>query len=255
MSDPGSLFLVPNTLDFGTPGALAPLEDLLPRGVIRCASRLRFWVCENAKTARAFLKRVDSVCALERPLQELSIVELARPRKGGGETALADVRTLLAPAIDGNDLGLLCEAGLPGLADPGAELVAAAHGAGIRVVALAGASSIALALAASGLNGQSFAFVGYIPVAGDARAARLRALEADSRRAGQTQVLIETPYRNTALRDALLAHLQPTTQLSISVGLTLASGFTRSDSVAAWRQLPTPLPADIPAVFAFLARR
>jgi 16S rRNA (cytidine1402-2'-O)-methyltransferase len=247
MSDPGSLFLVPNTLDFGTPGALAPLEDLLPRGVIRCASRLRFWVCENAKSARAFLKRVDSVCTLERPLQELSIVELARPRKGGGEPALADVRTLLAPAIAGNDLGLLCEAGLPGLADPGAELVAAAHGAGIRVVALA--------LAASGLNGQSFAFVGYIPVAGDARAARLRALEADSRRAGQTQVLIETPYRNTALRDALLAHLQPTTQLSISVGLTLASGFTRSDSVAAWRQLPTPLPADIPAVFAFLARR
>lgn len=255
MSGPGSLFVVPNTLDFGAPGELAPLDELLPRGVIRAASRLRFWVCENARTARAFLKRVDAVCALERPLQELSIVELPRSRKGAAEPEVADMRALLAPVLAGDDLGLLSEAGLPALADPGGALVAAAHAAAIRVVALPGASSIALAVAASGLNGQSFAFVGYVPVAADPRAARIRSLESDSRRAGQTQLLIETPYRNTALRDALLAHLQPTTQLSISVGLTLAGGLTRSDSVAAWRLRPTPLPADIPAVFAFLARR
>jgi 16S rRNA (cytidine1402-2'-O)-methyltransferase len=112
------------------------------------------------------------------------------------------------------------------------------------------------ALIKTGLErGHAFAFVGYVPVASDPRAAHIRSLESDSRRVGQTQLLIETPYRNPALRDALLAHRQPTTDLSISVGLTLAGGFTRSDSVAAWRLRPTPLPADIPAVFAFLARR
>ncbi|MEO8526844.1 MAG: ribosomal RNA small subunit methyltransferase I, partial [Caldimonas sp.] len=140
------------------------------------------------------------------------------------------------------------------LADPGALLVAAAHAANIPVVAHAGASSIALALAASGLNGQSFAFVGYIPVPAEARAARIRALETTSRREGQTQLLIETPYRNVALLEALLAHLQPATSLSVSVGLTLPGAYTRSASVARWRQRPTPLPADIPAVFALLAR-
>ncbi len=255
MSARGSLQLVPNTLDFAAPGEPARLDELLPLGVIRTASRLQHWVCENARTTRAFLKRVDAVCPLERALQELSIVELPRPRKGGTEPESTDLGALLAPALDGHDLGLLSEAGLPALADPGAALVAAAHAAGIRVVALPGASSIALALAASGMNGQSFAFVGYVPVAAEARSARIRALEAVSRRDGQTQLLIETPYRNAALLEALLAHLQPATALSVSVGLSLASGFTRSDSVSHWRQRPTTLPADIPAVFAFLARR
>jgi 16S rRNA (cytidine1402-2'-O)-methyltransferase len=255
MSAPGSLQLVPNTLDFGIPGEPARLDELLPLGVIRVASRLQHWVCENARTTRAFLKRVDAVCPLERPLQELSIVELPRPRKGGAEPEPADMSALLAPALHGHDLGLLSEAGLPALADPGSTLVAAAHAAGVRVVALPGASAVALALAASGMNGQSFAFAGYVPVAAEARAARIRALEGLSRREAQTQLLIETPYRNAALLDALLAHLQPATALSVSVGLSLANGFTRSDSVSRWRQRLTPLPVDIPAVFAFLARR
>ncbi len=157
------------------------------------------------------------------PLQQVSIVELPRPPKGRGEVAPDDFARLLAPAIAGNDLGLLSEAGLAALADPGARLVAAAHAAGLRVVALPGASSIALAVAASGLNGQSFAFVGYLPIEAAARSARIRELEAASRRQGQTQVMIETPYRNPALLAALVAELQPTTQLSVSVGLTLAS--------------------------------
>ena len=256
MTPPGALHLVPNTLDFGAPGAPAALDDLLPFGVIRTASQLGHWVCENAKTTRAFLKRVDAVCPLRTPLQELSIVELPRPPKGrnaaGGR---APMSALLAPALAGHDIGLLSEAGLPALADPGAALVAAAHTAGIAVVAHPGASSIALALAASGLNGQSFAFVGYIPVPADERAARIRALETTSRRDAQTQLLIETPYRNVALLEALLAHLQPATTLSVSVGLTLPGGFTRSASVAQWRQRGTTLPGDIPAVFALLASR
>jgi 16S rRNA (cytidine1402-2'-O)-methyltransferase len=250
------LHLIPNTLDFGAAtGAPAPLGELLPGVVIRTAAGLEHWVCENAKTTRAFLKRVDAVCPLSRPLQEISVVELPRPPKGRDTSAdTKAVDALLAPVRAGHELGLISEAGLPALADPGALLVAAAHAAGIPVVAHPGASAIALALAASGLNGQSFAFVGYVPVPADARAARIRALEATSRHEGQTQVLIETPYRNAALLEALLAHLQPATVLSVSVGLTLPGGYTQSASVARWRQRATTLPADIPAVFALLAR-
>ena len=170
------------------------------------------------------------VCPLAAPLQQIAIVELPRPPKGRAEVAPDDFARLLAPALAGHDLGLLSEAGLAALADPGARLVAAAHAAGLRVVALPGASSIALAIAASGLNGQSFAFVGYLPIDAAARSARIRELEAASRRHGQTQVMIETPYRNPALLAALVAELQPATQLSVSVGLTLASESTRSDS-------------------------
>ena len=256
MTSPGALHLIPNTLDFGAPGTPAALDELLPRSAIRVAARLGDWVCENAKTTRAFLKRVDAVFPLVRPLQEIAIVELPRPNKGRDATpSSAGLEALLAPVRAGRDLGLLSEAGLPAVADPGAALVAAAHAGGIAVVAHPGASSIVLALAASGLNGQSFAFVGYIPVPVEERAARIRALEAASRRDAQTQVLIETPYRNGALLEALLAHLQPATRLAVSVGLTLPGGFSRSDSVARWRQRPGTLPADVPAVFAFLAGR
>ena len=124
---------------------------------------------------------------------------------------------------------------------------------GVRVVALPGASSLLLAVAASGLNGQSFAFVGYLPVESTERASRIRDLEGLSRRQHQTQLMIETPYRNEALLGALLAHLQPGTRLSVSCGLTLAGGFTRTDTVSGWKVHPAALPADVPAVFALLA--
>ena len=248
----GSLYLVPNTLDLGA--AAAPrVQDVLPLSVIETAARLTHWVAENAKTTRAFLKRVDAVVPLLQPLQALAIAELPRPRKGARDAPAADLGVLLAPALQGHDIGLISEAGLPAVADPGAALVQAAHAAGIRVVALAGPSALVLALAASGLNGQSFAFVGYLPVESDARAARIRDLEALSRRAGQTQLMIETPYRNEALLGALLTHLQPSTRLSVSCGLTLPEGFTRTDTVQAWRSRPTALPADVPAVFSLLA--
>lgn len=252
-----SLYLVPNTLDFGIGGVPADLHELLPLGPIRIAARLEHWVGENARTTRAFLKRVDAVVPLSRPLQEISIVELPRAAKGrpmAGRPEGAGLATLLAPAHAGADVGLLSEAGLAALADPGAALVEAAHASGIRVVALPGASSIALALAASGLNGQSFAFVGYLPVDAAARGARIRDLEALSRKQAQTQLMIETPYRNQALLDALVAHLQPGTSLSVSVGLTTAAELTRSQPVSAWRARPSALPNDVPAVFSFLAR-
>jgi 16S rRNA (cytidine1402-2'-O)-methyltransferase len=248
---PGRLLLVPNTLDFGVGVApWPPLTDVLPMSVVRTAAGLGHWVAESAKTTRAFLHRVDQIVPLALPLQSINIVELPRPAKGRAGPA-PDVSPLLAPALDGHDLGLSSEAGMPAVADPGAALVAAAHALGVPVVPLVGPNALMLALAASGLNGQSFAFVGYLPVAPADRAARVRELEAHSRRAGQTQIVIETPYRNAALLEALVAHLQPASRLSVSCGLTLDSGWTRSDTVARWRNQPAVMPADVPAVFAF----
>lgn len=249
----GRLVLVPNTLDFGV-AAQTPLTDVLPLGAIRTAASMRCWVAENAKTTRAFLKRVDAVVPLAQPLQVIEIVELPRPQKGAkpGATTI-DLAPLLAPALRGEDLGLISEAGMPAVADPGAALVAAAHRAGLAVLPLAGPSALLLALAASGLNGQSFAFAGYLPVDAAERGARIRELEALSRRAAQTQLFIETPYRNEALLSALLASLAPQTRLSVSVGLTLAQEWTRSDTVERWRARPQALPKDVPAVFCLLA--
>jgi len=256
MSAPlGRLYLVPNALDFGIDGAseAVPLDEVLPLGVIRIAARLEHWVAENARSARAFLKRVDRIAPLARPLQQIDIVELPRPTKGGKPVATPDLSPLLAAARAGADLGLISEAGLPAVADPGAALVQAAHAQGLEVIALPGPSSLLLALAASGLNGQCFAFVGYLPVDAAERLARIRELEVLSRRAQQTQIVIETPYRNVALLEALLSHLQPATRLSASCGLTAPGGFTRTDSVSVWRTRPLALPADRPVVFAFLA--
>lgn len=256
----GRLVLVPNTLDFGTLDGNAEPPDLrsvLPLPVIEQAATLGHWVVENAKTARAFLKRVDRIVALKTPLQQLDIVELPRPPKGRGAALRpAAAADLLGPALAGHDLGLLSEAGMPAVADPGAELVKLAHDAGVPVVPLVGPSSLLLALACSGMNGQSFAFVGYLPVQDAERGQRIRELEALSRRQSQTQLVIETPYRNAALLQALLAHLQPGTRLAVSCGLTLADGWTLSLTVERWRQLRPEqrpqLPSDLPAVFSLL---
>jgi 16S rRNA (cytidine1402-2'-O)-methyltransferase len=250
---PGQLILVPNTLDLGS-GTETDLRRVLPQAVLETAASLSHWAAENAKTTRAFLKRVNDVVPLAQPLQALSIVELPRPAKGLKASAPLDWQALLDPVLQGHDLGLISEAGLPAVADPGAGLVQAAHALKIPVRVLSGPSSLMLALAASGLNGQSFAFVGYLPVDTTERGARIRELETLSRRAGQTQLVIETPYRNEALLAALVSHLKGDTWLSVSCGLTLPHGWTRTDTVSRWKAAPTPMPADVPAVFSFLAR-
>jgi len=251
---PGKLILMPNTLDFGVDGTL-DLREVLPQRVIERAARLTHWAAENARTTRALLKRVDAIAPLAQPLQALQIAELPRPPKGSKPSSddTAAWRALLAPVLAGHDVGLISEAGLPAVADPGARLVALAHEAGVEVVPLSGPSSLLLALAASGLNGQSFAFVGYLPVDAAARTARIRELEVLSAKGQQTQLLIETPYRNEALRQALLAALKPGTRLSVSVGLTLPGGWTQTATVADWRANRVPLPDRIPAVYAILA--
>ena len=250
----GTLLLVPNTLDLGAPQA-APIEAVLGVEVLATAARLSHWVAEDAKQARAFLKRVAQQHALAQPLQAIDVQELPRPPKGRNDPPDAHaLRHLLAPALQGHDIGLLSDAGLPAVADPGALLVAAAHAAGVRVWPLAGASSLMLALAASGLQGQRFAFAGYLPTEPAERAARLRTLEAASRREQQTQIAIETPYRNAALASALIETLQPATRLSIACGVTLPGGWCVTRTVGAWRAAPPAFPdKHLPAVFLWLA--
>ena len=252
MSAPGRLLLVPTPLDHGCE-QLAPLQDVLPLGTLQAAAALTHWISENAKSTRAFLKRVDAVLPLAAPIQAQHIAELPRAvhKKGdhGANAPRADTRALLAPALAGHDVGLVSEAGMPAVADPGSSVVRAAHEANIPVVPLVGPVSLLLALAASGLNGQNFAFVGYLPQDATARAQRIRELEALATRQQQAQLFIETPYRNAALLGALLRELKPGTRLSVSHGLTLADGGTHSATVQTWRAGAPHVPGG-PAVFA-----
>lgn len=250
----GRLVLVANSLDLGT-GVEVDLRLVLPGALIERAAGLTHWVAENAKTTRALLKRVAAICPLALPMQQIQITELPRPAKGGGRPlGSTDLSPLLAPALAGHDIGLLSEAGLPAVADPGAALVAAAHGLGIAVEPWSGPSSLLMALSASGLNGQSFAFVGYLPVDAAQRTQRLRALENLSRQQGQTQIAIETPYRNEALLAAMVAQLAPTTQLAVACGLTLPGGWCKTMRVAQWQQATrAPMDPKLPAVFSWLA--
>ncbi len=250
----GRLLLVPAPLDFGC-ATQAPIDDVLPAATLRAAAALTHWVCENAKTTRACLKRIGELHPLAAPLQQQQITELPRELHKKGDTGTGsglDARPLLQAALEGHDVGLMSEAGMPAVADPGATVVRAAHDLGIEVVPLVGPSSLLLALAASGLNGQNFAFVGYLPQDAAARTQRIRDLESLALKGGQAQLFIETPYRNAALLGALLQALQPNTRLSVSTGLTLADARTRSLPVRAWKQLKEedrPV-GDGPAVFA-----
>jgi len=248
---PGKLYLVPAPLDFGCK-TQTPLDEVMPAGTLRVAAGLQHWVCENAKTTRAYLKRVDAIYPLAQPIQALQIQELPREvHKKGDHQAGFDAKPLLAAASQGLDIGLVSEAGMPAVADPGSSVVRAAHELGMEVVPLVGPVSLLLALAASGLNGQNFAFVGYVPQAEPERSQRIRELEALALKTGQTQIFIETPYRNTQLLQGLLQTLQHNTRLAVSSGLTLEQGRTLSDTVKGWRQKNTAgLVPDQPAVFA-----
>lgn len=241
----GTLYLIPNSLG---PGPLAPV---IPDAVRERAARLDSFVAENAKTARAFLKAVDSTHPLQTALQAITIREL------NVKTAASELPALLAPLLEGRNVGLLSEAGVPAVADPGADLVRLAHQRGISVRPLVGPSSLLLALMASGLNGQSFAFHGYLPTDADARAARIRQLEQRSRQERQTQMLIETPYRNEAMLEALATHCSGNTLLCVATDLTLETESVRTASAQQWKQElaagKMPPLRKRPTVFLFLA--
>jgi 16S rRNA (cytidine1402-2'-O)-methyltransferase len=249
----GKLYLVPAPLDFGC-DTLTPLTDVLPLATIQVASQLQHWVCENAKSTRAYLKRVDEICPLLQQLQAVNIQELPREvhKKGdhpGSVGASFDAKPLLAAALQGFDVGLVSEAGMPAIADPGSSVVRAAHDLGITVTPLIGPISLMLALAASGLNGQNFAFVGYLPSDATLLSKRIKELEQLVLKTGQTQLFIETPYRNASLLQILIQQLQPTTRLAISCGLTLANMQTQSEKISAWRQKSHSLSLRLPSVF------
>lgn len=233
----GTLYLIPVPL-----GPTLP-QDSLPQSVLGTIRPLNHFVVEQAKTARAFLKAAGT----DKPLQELQLEEL-------NEHTRADaLDRLLTPLRAGHDVGLLSEAGCPAIADPGANLVALAQQENIRVVPLIGPSSLVLALMASGLNGQRFAFQGYLPAKEVDRTKALRDLESESRRRSQTQLFIETPYRNRAMFDAIMQACQPGTRLTVATDLTLPGESVLTRTIQQWKKQTPPEIERRPTVFLLLA--
>lgn len=233
----GTLYLLPCTLG-DTPAA-----QVLPQQVIDLARTLTHFVVEQPKTARQFLSALKP----EHPIQSLHFASLNE------HTLAKDLDELLQPLLAGHDVGIISEAGCPGIADPGADLVALAHHKGIRVVPLVGPSSILLALMASGLNGQCFAFHGYVPIEEAERKKTLLALEAESAKRNQTQLFIETPYRNEKLFQALLTHCRPNTRLCVATDITLASEQIHTHTIAQWKKQGMPALNKRPSLFLLLA--
>lgn len=223
----GTLYLIPNTLGAANEDLLA---TIIPDEVQRLTARLDYFIAENAKTTRAFLKVIATRHPLAKPMQEIHISEL------NVNTNAVTLPTLLAPLHTGQDAGLISEAGVPAVADPGANLVRLAHAYGITVRPLIGPSSLLLAVMASGLNGQSFAFNGYLPTDGAQRSKRIKILEERSRLEKQTQLFIETPYRNTALLEALAATCHPQTLVCVATDLTLSGESIRTQTAVKWRE-------------------
>lgn len=247
------LYLVPAPLDFGC-DTQAPLTDVLPQGTTQSASQITHWIAENAKSCRAVIKRIGEVAPLAAPLQQHVITELPREvHKKGDHAGRFDAKPMLqaviaqATSAGVQHIGLISEAGMPAVADPGSSVVRAAHALGLPVIPLVGPSSLLLALAASGLNGQNFAFVGYLPIDAAARTQRIRELESIAKKTGQTQLFIEVPHRNAALWQALLAALQPGTYLSVASGLSLPDARVQTATVAQWKHQAAP-PAGLPSV-------
>ena len=221
----------------------APINDWLPHEAQALAGQLNTYIAENAKTARAFLK----LTPLTHPLQDITIHELT-PRVDD-----ATLQSWLIPLRSGGSIGLVSEAGCPAVADPGARAVAIAHQWGITVKPWVGPSSILLGLMASGLDGQRFAFHGYAPVDAGERTKQLKAWELISSKQRQTQMLIETPYRNQAMFTSLLEHLKGNTRLCVARALTTPDEWVRTFNVAQWKNQSVPQLDKFPTLFLFQA--
>ena len=233
----GTLYLLP------CPIAAASLHASLPAEVIATARRLEYFLVEDAKTARAFLKALGH----PKPIRDLAIDEI------GHAPRAESIDAWLAPVVAGRDAAIVSEAGCPAVADPGGTIVAAAHARGIRVRPLVGPSSILLALMAAGLDGQRFRFNGYLPVPAEERTASLKALERESKARTETQVFIETPYRSASMFDAVLAACAPSTRIAIAVDLTGPAEFVGMRTAREWKAAEKPSLQRQPAVFCLLA--
>jgi 16S rRNA (cytidine1402-2'-O)-methyltransferase len=229
----GILYLIPSSLGD------TPSSENLPVINLQVIGNLRHFVVEDLRTARRFLKKILPGIIID----ELSFQILSE------HTPLQEISLLLAPALEGMDIGLLSEAGLPCVADPGALLVSHAHENGVKIVPLTGPSSIFLALMASGLNGQNFAFSGYLPIDKKERAAKIKLLESYAYEHDQTQIFIETPYRNQQMMEALLETCRPQTRICIAVNLTMPDEFILTLNTEQWKRAKRPDFQKKPAVF------
>lgn len=217
-SDKGALYLIPTTL-----GDIGPLE-VLPLSIKRTVESIDYYIAENEKAARAFIKRLS-------PGKSQNKLNIQLINK---YTNIMELPSYLNPCMQGHDVGVLSDAGCPGVADPGADVVKMAHEKDIQVVPLVGPSSILLALMASGMNGQGFAFNGYLPIESQERSLEIKKLERRSKELNQTQIFIETPYRNDKLLKALIQTLNKNTLLCVACDLTLATEFVKTQPVSFW---------------------
>ena len=229
----GKIYMLPCPISEGNP------YDVLPEGNRGVMAGIDYFIVENVRTARRFL----SAAKIGRPIEELEFAECSE------HTTEMEIVPLLKPVLEGRDCGIISEAGLPGVADPGADVVAAAQRMGIEVVPLVGPSSILMALMASGQNGQSFAFNGYLPIKPADRAKAIKNFERRAVVEGQSQIFIEAPYRNDKLFGDMLSVLAPTTRLTVAVDITSPTQIIRTLSVAEWRKAPKPEMHKRPTIF------
>lgn len=228
-----ALYLIPVTLGDTSH------ENVLPSYNAQVVGQIRHFVVEEIRTARRFLRRMDR----EFPIDDCTFYEM------GKHADVSRFSEYLAPIAKGNSVGVISEAGCPAVADPGADVVSLAQKRGIRVVPLVGPSSMILAVMASGLGGQSFAFNGYLPVQDADRAKRLKQLESRAWAEGQTQLFIETPYRNRKMFDTMCASLRPDTRMCIAAGITTPDEWIRTQTIRDWKRTGMPDLGKIPAIF------
>lgn len=214
----GKIYLIPSTLGD------SPIGNVIPQHTIDITNTITYFVVENIRSARRFLSKMK----INNPIDSLSFTELNE------HTRPEEVLELITPALNGHNIGIISEAGVPSVADPGAALVSLAHSKGIQVIPLVGPSSILLALMASGFNGQSFTFNGYLPIKPDERARQIKMME--KRSSTETQIFMETPYRNNKLIADILANCQPHTKLCIAADITLETEFIATRSISEWKK-------------------
>ncbi|MEA3445546.1 MAG: SAM-dependent methyltransferase [Bacteroidota bacterium] len=216
----GKIYLIPSTLGDSS------IERVIPADIANIVKSIRFFIVENERTSRRFLKKLSTDIIID----ELNFQILNKHTKAD------EISAFIKPANKGNDIGVISEAGCPGVADPGADIAAIGHINGIQVIPLVGPSSIILSLMASGLNGQNFAFVGYLPIKPRERSKAIKQLEARSKKENQTQIFIETPYRNNQLIDDIIKYCEAPTLLCIACDITLDTEFISTKTITSWNK-------------------